>query len=182
MNKITRQLFCLIFLCFSYVTNAQIVVNEIVSGNSSVNTDEDGTYQDWVELYNNGPADVNLNGYGFTDDSLTPYKWVFPNVTVPAGSYLLVWCSDKNRTTPGQPLHTNWKIGGSGETITLTAPGNVTVDFAPAMALPNNKSFGRIPNGTGSFVILDTPTPAAINILPQLVTNEVVSYNSALNK
>jgi hypothetical protein len=163
MKNITRLLFTIFLLSFSYHASAQIVINEVVSSNTSVNIDEDGSYQDWVELYNNGPSAVNLFGYGLTDDSTALFKWVFPNVTVPAGGYLLVYCSDKNRTTPGQPLHTNWKIGASGEVISLTNPGSVVVDLAPATAIPANQSLGRLPNGTGGFSIIVTPTPGAFN-------------------
>ncbi|RZJ30965.1 MAG: hypothetical protein EOO48_03510, partial [Flavobacterium sp.] len=163
MKLILRLLFCTIFLWNPIDAMSQIVINEVVSGNSSINTDEDGTFQDWVELYNNGPSAVNLNGFGITDDAAAPYKWTFPNVNVPSGGYLLVWCSDKNRTTVGQPLHTNWKISGSGEAITLTAPGNVTLDSAPATAIPINQSLARQPNGTGSFNVIATVTPASQN-------------------
>jgi hypothetical protein len=67
-------------------------------------------------------------------------------VTLGAGQYLLVWCDDKNRAVAGNPLHTNWKISSSGETITLTDAANTTVSSAPAAALPQN-FYGRLPNG-----------------------------------
>ena len=129
--------------------------------NTTVNEDEDGTYQDWVELYNTGATAVNLNGYGLTDDATLPHKWTFPNVTLGAGQYLLVWCDDKNRAVAGNPLPTNWKISSAGETITLTDVASATVSSAPAAALPQNVSYGHLPNGTGAFVFLSPVTPGA---------------------
>ena len=160
MKKITF----LLFVLFSLSLSAQnIVINEIITSNSTVNQDEDGSYQDWVELYNNGPAAVNLNGFGLSDDPLTPFKWTFPAVTVNPGQYLLVFCSDKNRTVVGQPLHTNWKISSDGETITLTQPGGTIADQVSAAVIAQNTSWGRLPNGTGAFINMTTPTPGLPN-------------------
>lgn len=164
MTRITYCFLALLLFAFSNTGLAQgIVINEVLSSNTEVNVDEDGTYQDWVELYNAGAVAVNLNGYGLTDDATAPFKWTFPNVTVAPGAYLLVWCSDKNRIIPGSPLHTNWKIGAAGETITLTNAGSATVDAAPAANLAQNMSWGRLPNGTGPFVFFTAVTPNAVN-------------------
>ena len=49
---------------------------------------------DWVELYNAGSAPVDLSGYGFSDDTGTPRKWLFPQGTViQPGDYLGVYCA-----------------------------------------------------------------------------------------
>jgi hypothetical protein len=164
MRKITPFFITLLLLLFaSSAISQSIVINEILTSNTTVNQDEDGTYQDWVELYNKGAVAVNLTGFGLTDDATLPYKWTFPNVSVGAGQYLLVWCSDKNRTVPGSPLHTNFKISSSGEAITLTNASAVTVDVVPSTVIAQNISYGRLPNGTGSFTFFAAVTPAAVN-------------------
>jgi len=77
-------------LLFLAITNSvlsqNIVINEILSSNSFSNTDEDGTYQDWIELYNNGATTVNLSGYGLSDDATILFKWTFPNVSMAPGT------------------------------------------------------------------------------------------------
>ncbi|RZJ71961.1 putative Ig domain-containing protein [Flavobacterium sp.] len=163
MRKITLPLILLAFFAFCTTSKAQVVINEIVSSNASLNVDEDGDFQDWVELYNAGSSAVNLGGFGLTDDPLTPEKWTFPAVTLNPGQYLLVYCSDKNRTVAGQPLHTNWKISSGGETVLLTNASGVTVDQVPPTAIEEDFSYGRFPNGTGPFVFFDDVTPAALN-------------------
>ncbi|MBD3581578.1 CotH kinase family protein, partial [Flavobacterium selenitireducens] len=173
MKKITHALILLAFFAFCTPSQAQVVVNEVVSSNATINVDEDGEYQDWVELYNNGPSSVNLNGFGLTDNPAQPLKWLFPNVTIASGQYLLIYCSDKNRTVPGQPLHTNWKISGSGENIVLSDASGVLVDQAPAAAIEEDFSFGRFPNGTGPFAYFDEVTPGA--------QNAATGYNEILN-
>ena len=161
-----RKITILLGLLFAFTVgqlNGQVVVNEVLASNTDINTDEDGEYQDWVELYNNGPASVNLDGYGLSDNPAVPFKWVFPNVTMAPGDYLLIYCSDKNRTVAGQPLHTNWKISAGGETITLTHADGTTVDAAPPASLNPNISWGRLPNGTGNFVMFQEVTPGEQN-------------------
>jgi hypothetical protein len=164
MKNINTIFLCLILSVLSNALLAQnVVINEILASNTSTIQDEDGSYQDWIELYNNGASSVNLLGYGLTDNVSLPYKWVFPDISIAPGQYLLVWASDKNRTIAGSPLHTNFKISSEGEVISLTNPGGITVDFVPATALPANVSFGRLPNGTGGFVFFQNLTPNAVN-------------------
>ncbi|HLF51742.1 CotH kinase family protein [Flavobacterium sp.] len=164
MKKSSILLFILFFLVISNAVLGQnIVINEILTANTITNTDEDGTHQDWIELYNNGATTVNLSGYGLSDDVTFLYKWVFPNVSVAPGQYLLVWASDKNRTIAGSPLHTNFKISSSGEVISLTNPSGVVVNTVPATVLLPDVSYGRLPNGTGGFIYFENTTPNAVN-------------------
>ena len=140
-----------------------IVINEVLASNTNSIQDEDGTHQDWIELYNDGAITVNLLGFGLTDDPLLLYKWIFPNISIAPGEYLIVWASDKNRSLSGIPLHTNFKISASGENIILTNDSGVAIDSVPPANLQSDNSYGRFPNGTGSFMYFGMPTPNAIN-------------------
>ena len=71
-------------------------INEVVSSNS-LYLDEDGDTPDWIELYNYGSQDVNLENWTISDDVNDLFKWSFPEVSIPANDYLLLWASDKNR-------------------------------------------------------------------------------------
>lgn len=174
MKKFNLFLIALFLLVFLNAVHGQgVVINEILTSNTTVNKDEDGTYQDWIELYNTGISPVNLLGYGLSDDPTLIYKWVFPNVSLGSGQYLLIWCSNKNRAIPGNPLHTNFKLSSSGEIITLTNGSGTTVDFVPKTITAQNISLGRLPNGTGSFVFFPVVTPQA--------TNSTVGYHEVLS-
>ncbi len=74
-----------------------IRINEFLASNAANLADEDGDFSDWIELYNPGDQSVNLLGYGLTDDPAIPFRWVFPDVTIGAGEYRLVWASGKDR-------------------------------------------------------------------------------------
>jgi len=174
MKNITTSVYCLLFFAFSNSFWGQtVVINEILASNTTINQDEDNSYQDWVELYNNSATAINLSGYGLSDDVKLAYKWIFPNVTLNPGKYILVWCSDKNRTDPTKPLHTNFKISASGNTITLTSPFGITVDSVPPKVLLPNISYGRMPDGAANFAYFNNVTPAA--------ANSTVGFSEALN-
>lgn len=162
--KTQKTIFLVGFLLLFLSSNAQtVVINEIITSNSTVNTDDDGSYEDWVELYNTGTESINLLGYGLSDnDNL--FKWIFPDYSIQPGEHLLVWCSNKNRTDPGFPLHTNFAISAGGETITLTFPDGTIADQVPAIVIPQNFSYGRQPDGNTEFVVFQEPTPGNSNI------------------
>lgn len=155
----------LLFLLFitSGIWSQSIVINEVLASNAYSITDEDGDNQDWIELYNNGTTTVNLSGYGITDDATILYKWIFPDVSMAPGSYLLVWASDKNRAIAGKPLHTNFKVSSAGNPLILTTASGVQEDSVPAKASLANITYGRFPNGTGPFVFFENGTPNAVN-------------------
>lgn len=183
MKKITFWILtALVVLSIDSLFAQNIVINEILTSNTASITDEDGSHEDWIELYNNGAAPVNLLGYGLTDDPLLLFKWTFPNVTLNPGQYLLVWASDKNRTVVGSPLHTNFKISAGGETLVVTNASGINVDTVPPVSLQSDISYGRFPNGTGSFVYFGSPTPNAANTTTgysQVLSPPLFSQNSA---
>jgi hypothetical protein len=79
---------------------AEVVLNEVLASNLSVNFDDEGDAEDWVELLNLGGAEVDLEGHFLSDDPVLLEKWQFPQVSIPAGGRLLVWLSGKNRFVP----------------------------------------------------------------------------------
>jgi hypothetical protein len=78
MKKITPFFITLLLFLSIYNAHSQVVINEVLASNTTINQDEDGTYQDWVELYNIGATAVNLNGYGLTDDATFRTNGLFP--------------------------------------------------------------------------------------------------------
>lgn len=142
----------------------KIAINEIMTSNTLALSDEDGDFEDWVELYNYGSESVNLQGFGFSDERDLPYKWVFPSVSIAPNQYLLIWASDKNRATSGSQLHTNFKISSNGETLFLTNKAGALVSGSPSVALSADVSYGRQPDGTGSWLYFDSTTPGISNI------------------
>jgi hypothetical protein len=100
--------FLAIFILLSGIAQAQnIQINEIMSSNSSSKADDDGDYSDWIELYNDGQETVQLEGWGLSDNSDNPYKWVFPEYSMEPGEFLVIWASGKDR----RPAPGDWTNG-----------------------------------------------------------------------
>ena len=156
------QLLLILFLCVPFQMAGQaLFINEFVASNQTGLTDEDGDFEDWIEIYNADTQDVNLLGFALSDDEASPFKWVFPEINLPANQFLIVFASDKNRM--GDELHSNFKIKASGETLFLTDPAGNTLDFLDAVSLEDDQSFGRQPDGSDQLYYFDDPTPKASN-------------------
>ena len=106
----------------AFRSDYDICINEIMASNSSTIADEDGDYEDWVEIFNRGNQSIDLEGWGLSDDAGDLFRFVFPSTVLEPGAYLLVWCSKKDRAVSGQPLHTSYGISAGGEDIYLTHP------------------------------------------------------------
>lgn len=97
--KVIRNLLLMLcFFCSISVLPQELVINEVMSSNTLTLADEDGDFCDWIEIYNYGAVPVDLNGYGLSDHKSVPYMWIFPDITIQAGEYLVVFASDKDRT------------------------------------------------------------------------------------
>lgn len=153
---------CFLLCIYFSPLKAQIVINEIMSSNSNTIADEDGHFEDWIELYNSSSTTINLQGYGISDKNSEPFRWVFPSVEIEAESFILIFASGKDRTS-GPYLHTNFSIKAEGEALFLTNASGVRVDSYPATAIATNRSMGRRTDGELPLVIFTTPSPGFSN-------------------
>ncbi len=145
-----------------------VVINELVATNRTGLKDEDGATSDWIELYNSSASPVNLAGWSLTDARYQPRRWVFPDITLEARSYLVVFASGKNRrpTDMVAPLHTNFKLGAEGEHLALynaSEPPQMIDGFSPRFPkLPADVSLGRS-GRAGEWRFFSQPTPGEAN-------------------
>ena len=161
-------LFSLIALfLFANNIHAQVVINEYSCSNWSLTTDDYGNYEDWVELYNNSPAVVNIGGYYLSDKPAQPKKWRFPpNTIINGNSYQIVWLSGRNQSLGGN-YHTNFKLTQTKlptESIVLADSSGTITDQVMLTATQNHHSYGRIPDGGANWNIYTTPSPGNANI------------------
>ena len=146
-----------------------LCINEFMSWNNNFLADEDGDYPDWIEIYNSGSEPLNLYGCGMSDDDDYLNKWMFPNYVLEPDHYLIVFASDKNRY--GSELHTNFKIKSEGEPLILSTYNSpfeggsrgMLIDELTPVFVPEDKSYGRMPNGETNLVYFGTPTPGNSN-------------------
>jgi large repetitive protein len=140
----------------------ELQLNEFMASNATTYADENGEFDDWIEIYNGTDTAIDLGGYFITDDLVTTDKWQIPTgdsaTIIPAGGYLILW-ADKE---PDQGvLHVNIKLGSGGEDLGLFDPNGLEVDaytFGPQIA---DISEGKDVNG--EWVTYESPTPGASN-------------------
>jgi len=129
--------------------NKSIVINEILPKNSQNGADQDGEYDDWIELFNLANEDIDISGYYLSDSKKEPAKWKFPaNTIIAKNGYLIVW-ADEDTTQTG--LHTNYKLSADGENVVLLSPTLEVINLVEYPATVLEQSYARVPNGTGDF-------------------------------
>jgi len=157
-----------------------LVLNELMSDNTSTLADEAGDFDDWVEIFNAGPSPVSLDGFALADLNDGMDRFEFPSTTLDPGEYLIVWCDGE--TAEGS-YHAPFKLDGDGESLYLL-DGYTIQDELSFPALPQNLSYGRWPNGEGDWAMLSAATPGAENENPvepeaiALFVNELLAVNS----
>ena len=126
-----------------------LVINEIAAK---------GEPLDWVELYNASESHIALANFVLADDLADAGKRVaFPaDLVIPPDGYLRIEL-DKD----GWP---GFSLGGDEELGIWTAEGSLvdSVDWADGQA-GEGLSFARVPDITGDFQTVSSPTPGAPN-------------------
>ena len=141
-----------------YTLNAKIntlqvgdlVVNELMALNIETAVDQNGEYDDWIELYNNSGNTLSLDNLYISDKTDNLLKWEFPEgTTMSPYSYLIVWADEDNSQ---EGLHTNFKLSANGENVILSYDNGYILDSVSFGSLAEDIGYARIPNGTGTFI------------------------------
>jgi hypothetical protein len=138
--------------CYSLPVTGDVVVNELMALNVSTARDPAGDFDDWIELYNNSDRAVSLDGFLLTDDSTDILKWQFPDTTIPARGFVVVW-ADAETLEPG--IHANFSLAAGGEMLALFSDDADPLDRVVFGQQYPDISFGRFPNGTGAFRLMN---------------------------
>lgn len=153
-----------------------LFVNEVMASNTNTIADENGEFDDWIELYNASNTALNVAGLCITDDTERPYRWQLAldepeRTTIPAQGYLLIWADDD---TEQGVLHTNFKLSASGETLTIhqrNGSGYAERERFEFGEQVTDISFGRYPDGSPVFQTMQ-PTPGGSNLATLLAELE----------
>jgi hypothetical protein len=175
-----------------YAPAGDLVINEFMADNDTTRADQDGEFDDWIELYNNTAGSISLEGFFLSDDLDNLTKWAFPAGTTIAGNgYLIIWADD-DTTQAG--LHAAFRLAAGGEAVALVGADGAIVDTVTYAAQATDLSHGRFPNGTGDFQDMDPtfnaantegvtdPTDPELETSPlagDLVINEFMAANEA---
>ena len=144
------------------VNLSALYINEFMARNDSTYVDEEGDYDDWLEIYYGGNGSIDLSGFFLTDNAGNLSKWMFPHETIISSSeFLLVWCDEEQ--DEGE-LHTNFRLNFDGEFIALVASDGLTIIDSISFGIQTaDISFGRVPDGNTSWQALPVPSPNSSN-------------------
>jgi hypothetical protein len=158
---------------YSLSVTSDMVINEFMADNETTVTDQDGDYDDWIEFYNNGSETINLEGLYLSDDAAQLDQWIFPDTSIAAGGYLIVWADDDGDQ---EGLHANFKLSKSGEAIILSDANLQVLDEISFGEQLTDTTTGRFPNGTGEFELMQ-PTFGMENVSFYTAIDDVAQLN-----
>lgn len=116
---------------------------------------------DWVEIYNSTGSAVSLAGYGLSNNPKNPAKWVFPDISIEPGEYLLLYATGSADKAQKKNLKLNFNISSTGETLFFFDPGGKLIDKLSAGRMRSGQSYGR--DGSDNRFYYAEPTPGAQN-------------------
>ncbi len=143
------------------LTESPIKITEFMAKNVSYAPDENGEYVDWIEIQNSSDYTVSLNGYALSDSEENLQKWRFPNVSLGAGEYMIVYASGYDRSQTGSNLHTNFRLSTEKEFLILTNASGNMVDYVEYDILKADQSYSR--QADDSWTTMLPPTPGKSN-------------------
>ena len=140
-----------------------VILNEVMASNPDAIPDEEGHFYDWIELYNQGDNDVDLSQWGLSDRTSEP-RWYFPQgTTLPAKSYLIVYCAGKDANSRSQSLYASVKLNASKDTAVLFSANSRIVDQLPLFEIAPGASIGRLAENPQEWIEQEKPTPGFAN-------------------
>ncbi len=141
------------------VADLGLVINEIMASNDGTWVDEQGSVDDWIELYNRSQRPIRLAE--FTLEGKSGSAVPLPDVELAPGAVVLLWADDE----PEQgALHLPLKLKKEGETLRLRrAKDGVLADRVRWLDLPTDVSEARLPDGLGDFTRCRYATPTRLN-------------------
>ncbi len=154
INKISVLFILILIVSYSckktYETpEPTVVINEVMPVNTSTAADQNGEYDDWVELFNLTSNAIDLSGYYLSDTKKDVSKWKFPAKTsIASNGYLIIWADNDTLETG---LHANFKLSSSGEEVILSNPQKTIIDKVSFPEQTLDITYSRVPNGTGDF-------------------------------
>ncbi len=112
---------------------------------------------DWIELYNYGNADVNLEGWKVFDSPLNMYTLPSGHIVKP-GNFIILHCDDQ-----GVGLNMPFKLSSLGESLTIQRSDGKVMDQVAFPAMDNGETYARFPDGQGVWQITGFATKNETN-------------------
>jgi hypothetical protein len=143
------------------VPDAAVRINEVESSG--------GSPGDWVELHNTGTGPVDVSGWIFKDADDTHSYAIPAGTSIAAGGYLVL---DEAALTFGL---------GSPDAARVFAEDGTTLIDSYTWTTAATTTYGRCPNGIGSFTTTATSTKGAANDCPAPAGADALEINEVFS-
>lgn len=112
---------------------------------------------DWIELYNYGDEDVDIQGFVVYDRVDAKYTLPQGHIIKP-GDFLILICDDQ-----GTGLNMPFRLTSEGEVVTIEDGNGNVLDRVTFPALGDGLTYARFPDGTGEWQITGFETKNGTN-------------------
>jgi hypothetical protein len=137
-------------------------INEVMYSNKqTLHLGNDRT-PDWIELYNSSDQAVNLKKWSITDNPDKADKYVFSEIWINPGEFLLIYAADREKADSGNSIFTSFELKANEEPVILYNNRKELIDSVYSPCVPQDHSLGR-KNDTGELVVFSSPTPGRSN-------------------
>lgn len=139
-----------------------VCINEAMSSNISTCPDENGNYNDWIELYNASSHPVNLEGYMLSDNRYDIDVFTFPAIILEPDEHFVVFADKTYKVDEEKRIvHVPFGISSAGESLYLFNSEGKLQSFMSFGVTDAGKSVGL--NDRGTLTVFDIPTPGGPN-------------------
>lgn len=104
-----------------------LVISEVLVQNVSSLPDENGQFYDAAELYNRSESPILLSDFYLSDSLQERFRYRLPEIVLPAGDYLTVFCDGKMGQDDEGRLHVPFGLS-MGDVLCLTGKDGFYVD------------------------------------------------------
>lgn len=158
----------------SAAAGSGLYINEVVSSNVLSLADEKLGTPDWIELYNPTGQAISLSGYFLTDNVKNIRKYTFPDVSIDAKGYLVIYaCKD------GGDLCTGFGLSKAGDRLFLSDKNYNMLQDLTIPQLSADVSYARSDDGRYGYCA--EPTPGEANTKPIVYSLEDLVVSSPVS-
>ena len=137
-------------------TTPQLVISEVMTANRSTIRSKNGTFCDWVEIYNPSSDAISLSGLYLSNDTADRKMWQLPDIALAAGGRLVIPCSGSS-APEGEA---NFSLPREGCTVMLSGSIGNVVTQVEVPRMDEDRTWAM---GADGYYICDIPSPGYEN-------------------
>lgn len=160
--------------------NTGLYLNEVMAVNNTTINDEEGVYEDWVELYNGTNSVIHLSEYFISDDSSNWNKFPLPDYYLQPHAFALVWLDNDEESGM---WHATFKLGASQNVLLTHLSDGVPRTCHEMNGIPYQAdiSLELTTDGGSTSAFENNPTPGFSNLDSRVEENAGVFMSTYPN-